>query len=538
MKGIIYTRVSSDEQVKGTSLEFQRQVCRKYCEDNNIEIVAPVFEEQGQSAKSLNLNNRTKFLEALQFCRSRKNQIDAFVVLRVDRFARNTEDHFSVRQLLLGCGTTLHSVTEPIGNQPAEKFIETVLAGAAEYDNAIRKQRCSDGMSQRINNGIWPWKAPVGYKCQYVSKRGEKKTEPDPPDPQQFPIIQRALKHYATGTCTQTELAPMMDHWGLASFRGKKTTKQFVELILKPNRLKFYAGILHNGFTGEDKEGLHEPMITKDEMYRIILVRAGRSVGTPKRQQRNPTFPLRRTVLCGSCIRPLTGARSHGNGGMYYYYFCFNHECTSRGKVIPKKTLENEFQHHLKKIAPKEKFIVMFNRTIMEGWKKRVQYARSAKTQYNTELSVLENKRKKIFELKEDGTYTKGQFRERLDAVEIQLAAKKIERNETSIDQLNIEAALLYASQFMRNIDRQWFDLKPDNRLRFEKLVFPEGIPYVRGKGFRTTKLGCIFELNQQFDNSKSLLVDLTRLHWNQIIEDLAVFAEMEHMRDQDTAIV
>ena len=107
MKGIIYTRVSSDEQVNGTSLEFQEELCRKYGEQKNIEIVE-IYREEGESAKDLSLNNRKKFLEALEYCRRNKNQIDAFIVLRVDRFARNTEDHFAVRKILLGYGTTLY----------------------------------------------------------------------------------------------------------------------------------------------------------------------------------------------------------------------------------------------------------------------------------------------------------------------------------------------------------------------------------------------------------------------------------------------
>ncbi len=177
MKGVIYIRVSSDEQVKGTSLEFQEEQCLRYCKSNNIEVVG-VFRDKGQSAKDLSKGNRKKFLEALEFCRKNKKNVDAFIVLRVERFARNTEDHFAVRKLLLGHGVNLHSVTEPIGNKPAEKFIETVLAGAAEYDNALRKQRCSDGMSKKIDQGIYPWKSPIGYECGHYKKRGEKKTAP------------------------------------------------------------------------------------------------------------------------------------------------------------------------------------------------------------------------------------------------------------------------------------------------------------------------------------------------------------------------
>src|SRR3990167_2876034 len=173
MKGIVYTRVSSDEQIKGTSLDFQEEICRNYCKDRGIEVLA-VFREEGASAKSA---DRKEFLRAIELCRKNKGKMEAFVVAKVDRFARNTEDNFFVRKRLLDYGVTLHSVTEPIGNSPTGKFVETVLAASSEFDNAIRKQRCTDGMLSRLKQGLWPWRPPIGYRCMGFKKRGEKKTE-------------------------------------------------------------------------------------------------------------------------------------------------------------------------------------------------------------------------------------------------------------------------------------------------------------------------------------------------------------------------
>ena len=217
MKSVIYTRVSSDEQVKGTSLDFQEKICRQYCNDKGIEVLA-VFREEGASAKSA---DRKEFLRAVEFCR--KHKANAFIVAKVDRFARNTDDHFAVRKILAGFGTSLHSVTEPIGEKPVEKLFETLLAGFSDFDNAIRKGRCSDGMSSRINMGIYPWKAPVGYACQNFKKKGEKKTEADPPDENTFPIIQRALKEFKNGNISKAELGRQIDKWGLKKVRGKKS---------------------------------------------------------------------------------------------------------------------------------------------------------------------------------------------------------------------------------------------------------------------------------------------------------------------------
>ena len=63
MKAVIYTRVSSDEQVNGTSLDFQEEQCRKYCADKVVEVLT-VFREEGESAKS---TDRAEFLRAIEY---------------------------------------------------------------------------------------------------------------------------------------------------------------------------------------------------------------------------------------------------------------------------------------------------------------------------------------------------------------------------------------------------------------------------------------------------------------------------------------
>jgi site-specific DNA recombinase len=141
MKGIIYCRVSSNDQVQGTSLENQRTACLQYAQNRGIE-VKEIFIEEGESATAA---NREQFLKALDYCRDHKD-IEAFIIWKLDRFARNTTDHFSVRAKLITYNTTLHSVTEPITDDPQGQLMETMLAGFAQFENEIRKQRCTSGM--------------------------------------------------------------------------------------------------------------------------------------------------------------------------------------------------------------------------------------------------------------------------------------------------------------------------------------------------------------------------------------------------------
>lgn len=520
MKGIIYTRVSSDEQVNGTSLEFQEDLCRKYCEQKGIEIVE-VFREEGESAKDLSLNNRKKFLGALEFCRKNKNQIEAFIVLRVDRFARNTEDHFAVRKILHDYGTSLHSVTEPIGDKPAEKFIETVLAGAAEYDNAIRKQRCTDGMVARINQGIYPYQPPIGYTCLHFKKRGEKKIEPDPPDEQRFPLIQKALKEYARGIHQQKDILQLLREWGLKTTSGKTPIPQLVDRMLRKN-LKFYAGIIMNPWTGEEKMGLHKPMITKEEMYQIQFVLSSKSRRhVTKYDKYNPDFPLRRTINCGTCGYPLTGSSPRGNGGRYFYYHCQNKDCSMYGKGISKKIIEAEFLVYLKRIIPKYNLLSVWKESILDLWKERGMQSETEIKRHKTYLSLLDVKRKRLFEMREDGSYTKEEFQQRKTELESEIAESEIALKSLRIDEFDISKALTYAVDFIGSLAQKWLVLSPLWQRRFQKLVFPEGIPYFRKQGFGTAKMGYIFESIRAFSGQKSFSVLPGEISWNQIIEEL-----------------
>ncbi len=511
MKGIIYTRVSSDEQVKGTSLETQERACIEYCQTKGIEVLK-VFREEGESAKTA---DRKEFLNALDFCKKNEGKIDAFVVWKLDRFSRNAEAHFHVKAILSKYRITLHSVTEPIGSDPAGKVFETILAAFAEFDNAIRRQRCMNGMAAKLQQGLWAWKPPVGYLCAQNKKQDLKKTEPDKPNPETFPIIQKALKEYAKGLYSQADIARMLERDGLNKILGTKRISLQVINKLLGKQLPFYAGLLVNPWlnaSGDNRllPGLHEPMITQDEMLKIQQIRSGKKVQY-KWDRLNPNFPLRRTVLCASCNRPLTGSTPKGNGGAYNYYHCFNKECPLRSKFIAKEMIESEFAQKLESITPTEDFLKIFKATVIDYWKEQGAKFEFQAEQYKAQVTLLEKQRSKVFEMREDGSYSTEEFRERRDEIEIKLAAAKISYSEARIEQFDIEGAVNYAADQIGNLPRLWKELAPTLKPRFQKLVFPQGIAYQKGEGFRTAKLGCIYEINRHFVANKSTVVDPRR---------------------------
>lgn len=507
---IIYIRVSGDEQVKGTSLDDQEARCRRYCEEQGYEVLA-VFREEGESAKSA---DRKEFLKAIEFCRKNKGMVDAFIVWKVDRFARNREDHVLIRKTLSEYGTLLRSVTEPIGDSPTEKLMETMLAGFAEFDNDIRAQRCAGGMQARLLQGIWPWKPPVGYACAQHKKHGEKKTKQDEPNREVFPIIQGVLKGIARGVYTQSDAVRELQKTRFKKLTGQKPTPQLVDRLLTKH-LRYYAGWLpnpwHEGEHDRYIKGKHAPMIDDDEMYAIQYIKSGKKMRTV-RERDNPDYPMRRTVRCSLCNEYVTGSASRGNGGTYPKYHCYTKGCPMYGRTLRKADVESAFMQLLERVTPTPAFLDYFNHVVLTHWHAKLDVLKKEAHDRGQTLSVLETRRKNIFEMRESGAYTQEMFEERMAEVVNGINVAKISLSEVKIDEYDIEADIAYFKQAVQDVAKQWLDLKPQFRARFQKLIFPEGIAYDRTTGFGTIKLGRIYTLNQQYSVPSSTLVDLSRI--------------------------
>ena len=150
MNTVAYCRVSSKEQVEGTSLESQEIACREYARRNRLEVVQ-VFVDRGESAK---FADRPQLLEMLSFCKNREHAIEQLLVWKVDRLARNVGDHFNIKAALMKYGVQVVSVTEPIDAKPEGRLLETILAGFAQFDNDVRAARTVQGMRRKLQEGI------------------------------------------------------------------------------------------------------------------------------------------------------------------------------------------------------------------------------------------------------------------------------------------------------------------------------------------------------------------------------------------------
>ncbi len=197
-KAILYLRVSTEEQVENYSLDTQEKICFQEAERRNIQILQ-VFKEEGRSAK--NIIGRPVLVDMLDFCRKNKKDIDALIVYRLDRLSRQLQDYLVIRKKLAEYGITLISASEPTGNSPTERFIESMLASFAQMDNDVKSERSRNGLRARFLAGLPSGVPPFGYKNEngYAVK-----------DPKTWDNLLKAWELMATETKTLSEMADIV----------------------------------------------------------------------------------------------------------------------------------------------------------------------------------------------------------------------------------------------------------------------------------------------------------------------------------------
>lgn len=508
MNAVIYCRVSSKEQVEGTSLESQELACREYARRNRLE-VAQVFVDRGESAK---FADRPQLLEMLSYCKIKQHSVEQLLVWKVDRLARNVGDHFNIKAALMKDGVHVVSVTEPIDAKPEGRLLETILAGFAQFDNDVRAARTVQGMRHKLEEGIYPWQPPLGYKG--AAQSGSKKQQPDQPDQPAFGILQEAWTKFATGAFTKADILRFLLGKGLKSRSGRKITSQFVDHLFDD---PFYMGILRDPWSEDELPGKHLPMVNRATFEAVQRIIAGRNRSIPHVAIR-PEFPLRTFVQCPSCGYALTGSFSRGRSKYYAYYHCHNRQCDIRANYTLKE-VHDEFFGFLADTSANKHAI-----SHLKHYLRRI--GGHAASQIERELRSKEAERKRaqeqmreLIRMRVENLISDQEFQEQRAVL-----SASIEPAQTSgdvPDAERIESVLVdldSVSGYLMNLAGAWGRVAPQYQRWFQQIMIPAG--YVVGE-VGTAQKGRLLSFLSSPLPADTYLVPPVWESWNQLSEEI-----------------
>jgi DNA invertase Pin-like site-specific DNA recombinase len=515
MNGVIYCRVSSKEQIQGTSLESQEVACREYAKQQSISVLR-TFIERGESAK---FADRTQLLELIDFCKQNKGQVQRLLVWKLDRFSRNVGDHFSVKAALGKYGVRILSVTEPIDTNPEGKLMETILAGFAQFDNDIRAMRTVQGMRRKIQEGIFPFKPPLGYES--ANDQGEKKIEPDRPKQPTFGLLQKVWKEFATGAYTKAEIRRLMAKRGIVDREGKPLAPSSIDGLFSN---VYYRGTLIDPWSGEEYEGRHIPMVSRAEFARVQEIIGKRNRSLPHHKNR-PEFPLRGLVRCPGCSHYLTGSFSRGRGGRYGYYRCNNKGCEHSGTSVPVNAVHDEFAGFLSEIAPKPLLIEKVGELILQHADERRAELSTKRERLRVLQTKLRTETQELIRMRAQGLITDQEF-----LVQKSMLSKRgnaLEAGHWPADAVNpaiLRNRVHEITKPLSDLRETWTALEPSRQQRFQRLLLPVG--FVVGR-IGTADLGLLFSAFGAFRSRNAGEVACTVKTWNQILQEITDFADL-----------
>jgi DNA invertase Pin-like site-specific DNA recombinase len=148
------------------SVELQEEKVRAYCVTRDLELVEPAYRDLDVSGGDA-IGTRPAGLALL--ARIKQGGIGAVVVLKLDRLFRCAADCLITTELWEDEGVGLH-IVDLGGNSidttsAAGRFMLTVLAGAAEMERNLVRERTSAALSRKRSRGEKTGgRVPYGYE--------------------------------------------------------------------------------------------------------------------------------------------------------------------------------------------------------------------------------------------------------------------------------------------------------------------------------------------------------------------------------------
>ena len=327
--GYGYVRVSTDKQEE-LSPDSQEKLIKDYAKKNNI-VILKIFFEIGVSGRSA--DKRPAFQEMIASAKSKEHPVDAILVWKFSRFARNQEESIVYKSLLKKQNNVdVISVSEPLIDGPFGSLIERIIEWMDEYYSIRLSGEVFRGMKENAMRGAFQARPPLGYK---IVEHGK----PPVIVPEEADTIRMIFDKYVNCSMSFFDIARHLNSLGLKTSHGKDFERRSIEYIIQN---PIYCGLIRwnrtenntNNIKDRDEwiivDGEHEAIISK-ELFNQAQERL-KSTYKPSGKRPSSTYRhwLSGLLKCPDCGRTLTANTLYRRNGIAYSYFsCYGY---SKGK--------------------------------------------------------------------------------------------------------------------------------------------------------------------------------------------------------------
>jgi DNA invertase Pin-like site-specific DNA recombinase len=313
VKYCLYARKSSESEEKQVlSIESQVKEMLQVAERENLEVVT--VKRESHSAKEN--GQRPIFNEIVN--ELQEGKFNGILTWAPDRISRNAGDLGKIVDLMdAGVLQDIRTYGQRFGNSPNEKFLLMILGSQAKLENDNRGINVKRGLRTRVEMGLWPGVAPVGYLNQ---KQMDKKCQVIV-DPERGAIVKKMYEKVAYEKWSGRKV----HHWIKFELNFKTIGNRHMALsnVFRLLQSPFYYGVFeYPKKSGNWYQGKHEPIVSKElfdkvqeQLKRDNIVRGSHE------------FAFTKLMVCGKCESGISAEEKYkllkdGTTAKYIYYGC------------------------------------------------------------------------------------------------------------------------------------------------------------------------------------------------------------------------
>ncbi|MFM1815668.1 MAG: hypothetical protein RLZ98_2363 [Pseudomonadota bacterium] len=452
-QAITYARVSSKEQEKeGYSIPAQLKLLKEYASSQGLKITREFVDVE--TAKQ---TGRTSFGEMVSFLRECPS-VRILLVEKTDRLYRNLKDWVTLDELDLEIHLVKEGTILSRDSRSSEKFMHgiKVLMAKNYIDNLSEEAR--KGMLEKAEQGIWPSKAPLGYR-NTTGPDGRKVIEPDSGV---APMITKLFEWYGCGRLSLKELAKKA---AAAGFRYPKSGNKLpVSTIHTTLRNRLYKGEFQ--WNGKIYKGAHIPLVPAELWDRVQDNLDGKNASNVRRSKHD--FAFSGLLTCGHCGCALVGEIKKGR---YVYYHCTGYKGKCPEKYVREEELERQFTALLGQLTFDEDILDWVREALRASHADQREEHQAAIKRLQAEYDRLQGRIHAMYVDKLDGRIDDAFFDEMSDQWrgEQEKCRKQIERLETA-DQSYLEDGVRIL-ELAHNAQRLFAQQEPREKRRLLNFV-------------------------------------------------------------------
>ncbi len=164
----------------------------------------------------------------------------------------------------------------------------------------------------------------------------------------------------------------------------------------------------------------------------------------------------------------------------------------------------------IEQLQPKAEYLILFGEIVLDVWKERQKETIKLVSMLESRVAELKARRQKLIEaFVYQHSIEKSVYQEQLELLENEIALIELDAYDAKLEELNVEAALNYATEALRNAGRFWIQCSAHQEQNFQRVLFPEGLVFER-ESYRTAPTCIAFSYLQGISEGKSSLASRT----------------------------